>query len=72
MPSPVPFRKVRKLLEDAGWMLVRIKGSHHVFQRPGHGTFSVPVHGGKVKAHYAKIAEKLAAETREEEQDGGR
>jgi predicted RNA binding protein YcfA (HicA-like mRNA interferase family) len=33
-------------LEKHGWVLVRIRGAHHAYQRPGHpATLIVPVHG---------------------------
>src|SRR5689334_2190099 len=35
MASPIRFAKVRKQLEVAGYRLVRISGSHHIFDRPG-------------------------------------
>jgi predicted RNA binding protein YcfA (HicA-like mRNA interferase family) len=56
MPSPVRFAIVRKLLEDNGWVLVRVKGSHHSFTKAGVGTYSVPVHHGHVKHGYYKEA----------------
>lgn len=59
MPSDVPFRQVRRMLERAGFRLVRTRGSHHVFDRPGGPLVVLPVHQGKVKAHYAKQVEKL-------------
>nr|WP_207148765.1 type II toxin-antitoxin system HicA family toxin [Lamprobacter modestohalophilus] len=35
-----------KLLEQRGWVLKRIQGSHHIYARPGSGArISVPVHG---------------------------
>ncbi len=59
MASEVPLRKVRRLFEAKGWVLNRIRGSHHVFSKPGRGSFPVPVHHGKVKAAYVKAIEKL-------------
>lgn len=36
-------REVIKRLESEGWVLVRVKGSHHHFRRPGQpGTVTVP------------------------------
>jgi predicted RNA binding protein YcfA (HicA-like mRNA interferase family) len=58
MPSPVRFAVVRKLLEDHGWVLARIRGSHHSFTKPGAGTFPIPVHRGKVAHVYYKEAQK--------------
>lgn len=49
-------------LEKRGWELKRIKGSHHVYMKPGHSArISVPIHGntplkmGLLK-HLMKIA----------------
>lgn len=34
------------MIEDAGWRLDRVTGSHHVYKHPGRpGTVVVPVHG---------------------------
>jgi len=56
MASDVRFSKVRRLLEERGWVLNRIAGSHHIFKKKGEPPFSVPVHRGKVKAYYYKKA----------------
>ena len=61
MASPVRFAKVRKQLEAAGYRLVRVSGSHHIFERPGSPIVSIPVHGNKVKPHYARQVEKIIA-----------
>ena len=58
MPSPVPFRKVRKKLEQAGWRLDRVNGSHHIFKKQGHDNLIVPVHGRQVPRVYAKQVER--------------
>ncbi|MFA7237363.1 MAG: type II toxin-antitoxin system HicA family toxin [Phycisphaeraceae bacterium] len=58
MPSEKPFREIRKALESAGWVFMRVTGSHHIFTRPGHQTISIPVHAGKVKPRYVRIIEK--------------
>ncbi|HEV3082746.1 MAG TPA: type II toxin-antitoxin system HicA family toxin [Gemmataceae bacterium] len=37
-----------RVLEKNGWVLARIKGSHHAYQKPGNpGTVVVPVHGNR-------------------------
>ncbi|MEI7582215.1 type II toxin-antitoxin system HicA family toxin [Runella sp.] len=36
-----------KILRQKGWILDRVKGSHHVFQHPNGGFVIVPVHGNK-------------------------
>ena len=34
-----------KLIEGKGWELIRIKGSHHIYTKPGENArISVPVH----------------------------
>jgi len=41
-------REVMRRLTRAGFLLVKIKGSHHIFLHPATGrTTSVPLHGGK-------------------------
>lgn len=61
MPSDVSLREIRKLLEQHGWQLVRIKGSHHIFKGEGRRLRSVPVHKGKVKHRYLQdILEEIA------------
>jgi predicted RNA binding protein YcfA (HicA-like mRNA interferase family) len=37
--------EVVKKLQQAGWVLARINGSHHVMRRAGFPPVSVPVHG---------------------------
>ena len=39
-------RELCRLLEDAGWVCARVKGSHHIFKKTGVAhLISVPVHG---------------------------
>lgn len=39
-------KRMCKILEKHGWVLVRIRSSHHAFQKPGETkTIIVPVHG---------------------------
>ena len=41
-------RDLIKLLNDNGWVLDRVEGSHHIFKKIGHShSISVPVHKGK-------------------------
>lgn len=65
MPSEVRFQEVRRRFEAHGWYLDRIRGSHHVFSKPGRGSFPVPVHGGKVQAVYVKKIERLLEKERD-------
>jgi predicted RNA binding protein YcfA (HicA-like mRNA interferase family) len=52
MASEMRLPEVARMLEAKGYFLHRITGSHHVFKKPGVGTFAVPVHHGKVKPVY--------------------
>ncbi|MFZ5758003.1 MAG: type II toxin-antitoxin system HicA family toxin [Thermodesulfobacteriota bacterium] len=51
------------LLEDKGWELKRIAGSHHIYAKPGNpARISVPVHGNTplktgLKKHIMKFGE---------------
>ncbi len=58
MASEVRFSKIRTMLEDAGYELDRISGSHHIFTKPKTEPISVPVHKGKVKPYYVKDIQK--------------
>ena len=60
MPSPVPFGEIRRKLESAGFRLVRISSSHHIFEKLGcPNIVSMPVHGGKVKPVYGRKVQKI-------------
>ena len=44
----VSGKRMCRILEDNGWSLVRVKGSHHAFEKAGNlKTVIVPVHGNK-------------------------
>ena len=60
MPSEVRFSEVQRLLEQHGYELRRIVGSHHIFDKPGERSIPIPVHHGKVKHVYLRqILKKL-------------
>ena len=41
-------KKFVKILENRGWQLNRIRGSHHIYTKPGSTIrISVPIHGNK-------------------------
>lgn len=61
MASEVRFSAIKKMLEDKGYMLARIHGSHHVFTKPGARPVPIPVHKGKVKPAYARMIQNLEA-----------
>lgn len=67
MAPLVPFRNVRKTLELNGWKLDRVRGSHHIFKRPGHCSIVIPVHRGKVKPAYVRNVEKTIRKAQAEE-----
>jgi predicted RNA binding protein YcfA (HicA-like mRNA interferase family) len=59
MPSEVRFAVLRRILENNGWTLIRITGSHHVFKKAGAPDVVLPVHRAKVKPYYVRQIEKL-------------
>lgn len=62
MADSVRFATLRARLESAGWKLTRVRGSHHVFVKPGRLPISIPVHTNKVKAVYARKIEEILEE----------
>src|SRR5439155_21000150 len=44
MASERRFADVRRQLEEHGWRLVRISGSHHIFAKEGRRPLSIRVH----------------------------
>jgi len=71
MPSPVPFRKVRRLLEIAGWVFARVSGSHHLFKHPvTRDVLSIPVHKNEVKPCYVREIEKAIARQSDDDDAG--
>jgi predicted RNA binding protein YcfA (HicA-like mRNA interferase family) len=62
MASEVRFAELRRFVEKHGWTLIRIRGSHHVFQKPDGSSYSIPVHHGKVKPAYVREVKKQIGE----------
>jgi predicted RNA binding protein YcfA (HicA-like mRNA interferase family) len=62
MSSEVRFAEVRRMLERAGYTLVRVSGSRHLFEKAGQELLSIPVHRGKVKPFYVRQVEKIVRE----------
>ena len=54
-PTDATFADIRKLLEEEGFSLDRITGSHHIFRKQG-VIFVIPVHKKRVKSVYVKRA----------------
>ena len=54
-------KRLVRLLEQRGWALARVSGSHHIYTRPGSNfRITVPVHGNKslkigLQRHIMKI-----------------
>jgi predicted RNA binding protein YcfA (HicA-like mRNA interferase family) len=40
-------KEMARILERHGWTLVRVRGSHHRYERPGNRPITVPVHAGQ-------------------------
>ncbi|MBW8015155.1 MAG: type II toxin-antitoxin system HicA family toxin [Planctomycetes bacterium] len=53
------FKNVRKKLENKGYELTRISGSHHIFTKKGCNPVSIPVHKATVKPYYVRQVDKL-------------
>jgi predicted RNA binding protein YcfA (HicA-like mRNA interferase family) len=55
-------RELARLVEQRGWRLLRINGSHHIYGRPDSDVrLSIPIHGNKalkigLLRHLAKLA----------------
>lgn len=67
-PNNAIFSDIWKLLEQEGFMLDRITGSHHVFTQ-NEITFVVPVHNNKVKMIYVKRVIELIEQTKTQEDE---
>lgn len=38
-------KQLKKQLENNGWLLDRISGSHHIMIKEGHRSIPIPIHG---------------------------
>jgi predicted RNA binding protein YcfA (HicA-like mRNA interferase family) len=57
----VKARDLMRLLEEQGWELDRIRGSHHQFKHPqATRTLTVPVHGKEIPEQLARLILKQA------------
>ncbi len=46
--KPVSGKRMCRILENHGWTCIRIRSSHHAYQKPGESlTIVVPVHGNR-------------------------
>ena len=69
MASEERFKVLSKLLEGAGYRLVRVSGSHHIFEKSGRGLVSIPVHRGKVKPYYVRQINRIVEPETEGKKD---
>ena len=59
----VSSKEFARMLEHHGWTLMRVRGSHHIYGRPGSVVrLSIPIHGNRplkvgLMRHLAKLAE---------------
>ncbi|PSB18952.1 type II toxin-antitoxin system HicA family toxin [Phormidesmis priestleyi ULC007] len=67
-PNNAIFSDIWKLLEQEGFVLDRITGSHHIFTKD-EITFVVPVHNNKVKTIYVKRVIELIDQTEVQENE---
>ncbi len=60
--KPLSGKAFARIVERHGWSLLRVKGSHHIYGKPGNVVrLSVPIHGNKplkegLLRHLAKLA----------------
>ena len=60
--KPITGPEMCRLIENDGWRLRRISGSHHIYSKPGEQkVISVPVHGSKPLK--SGLAAKIAKDT---------
>ena len=64
----IPGKRLCKILEDKGWQLTRITGSHHIYTKSGEVLrITVPVHGNRdLKIGLLKAIMKMAGITEDE------
>ena len=54
-PGETSLRTISAILNDFGYKLTRVNGSHHIFEKNDQDLINLPVHNGKVKKCYIKI-----------------
>jgi predicted RNA binding protein YcfA (HicA-like mRNA interferase family) len=59
MARDTRFAELQRILAAAGYRLVRIRGSHHMFNRAAGPRIVVPVHRGKVNDCYVRQIKKI-------------
>lgn len=50
----VSGKELAKILENNGWKLARIRGSHHIYVKEGHlERISLPIHGSEAPVSFS-------------------
>jgi predicted RNA binding protein YcfA (HicA-like mRNA interferase family) len=61
--KPLSGRELARLVEQNGWTLLRVAGSHHIYGKAGTVVrLSIPIHGNRplkrgLQRHLMKLAE---------------
>jgi predicted RNA binding protein YcfA (HicA-like mRNA interferase family) len=53
-PAGIRFSEIVKVLSHYGYILVRVKGSHHHFRNDEGNLITIPNHGDPIKTVYVK------------------
>jgi len=51
-PSDATIQEIQQILENHGYKLKRITGSHHIFTKPYCNSYNFPIHNNKIKKIY--------------------
>lgn len=55
------FRELERLIQDDGWILVDVNGSHHQYKHPTKsGRVTIPRHGGDIPPRVVRSVLKQA------------
>lgn len=57
-PKESNITEIHTILNDFGFKLISVKGSHHKYYRPGIDPIVIPIHNNKVKKCYVKNVNK--------------
>ncbi len=63
----VSGRRLCRILEKKGWVLVRVRGSHRRYEKEGFRALTIPVHGNKSLKKGLQRAIMKAAELTDED-----
>lgn len=57
--NDISFDEISKYLNHYGFYLVRVNGSHHIFNNKDGIQLTIPVHSGKIKQYYVTLVVKI-------------